>query len=182
MDQITHTLSCPISWDPFTDPVLLPDGHTYERTNITAWFAKTPSSSYGMGTSPVTRQPMYAASMVPNLAVRNMSPHWVKVCGMMNEKDAQIKALEARVAELEANEGVSRVVRDGVLTGAAASASIRLPIRQPVRLPAELPAGTGDAWKTKHDTLKREIKGAVTAYRKKKIARKELLSRMSKIL
>jgi hypothetical protein len=47
------------------DPVLGSDGRTYERSAITEWL-RTHT------TSPITREPMTAASLVPNYALRSM--------------------------------------------------------------------------------------------------------------
>lgn len=55
---------CPITQDVMKDPVIGPDGVTYERTAIEAWFAA------GNTTSPLTRQLMSSRQLVPNLALR----------------------------------------------------------------------------------------------------------------
>ena len=39
---------CPITLDPMEDPVMAADGHSYERSEINAWFAR------GHNTSPKT--------------------------------------------------------------------------------------------------------------------------------
>jgi Mg-chelatase subunit ChlD len=55
---------CPITQEVMKDPVIGPDGVTYERTAIEAWFAA------GNATSPLTRQPMTGRQLVSNLALR----------------------------------------------------------------------------------------------------------------
>jgi len=55
---------CPITQDVMKDPVIGPDGVTYERTAIEAWFAA------GHATSPLTRQPLTGQQLIPNLALR----------------------------------------------------------------------------------------------------------------
>jgi hypothetical protein len=56
---------CPITQSKMVDPVLGSDGNTYERSAITEWL-RTHT------TSPITREPMTAASLVPNYALRSM--------------------------------------------------------------------------------------------------------------
>jgi hypothetical protein len=56
---------CPITQIKMVDPVLGSDGRTYERSAITEWL-RTHT------TSPITREPMTAASLVPNYALRSM--------------------------------------------------------------------------------------------------------------
>lgn len=55
---------CPITQAIMTDPVIGPDGVTYERSAIEAWFAA------GHNTSPMTRQRMTSQQLIPNLALR----------------------------------------------------------------------------------------------------------------
>ena len=45
------------------DPVVGPDGHTYERSAITAWLSSNP-------VSPMTREPMNVSQLKPNYALR----------------------------------------------------------------------------------------------------------------
>lgn len=54
---------CPISGCPVTDPVVDPDGNTYERQYILEWLER-------QGTSPLTRKPMRDDQLVPNRAVK----------------------------------------------------------------------------------------------------------------
>jgi U-box domain len=56
---------CPITQSKMVDPVLGSDGNTYERSAITEWL-RTHT------TSPITREPMTAANLVPNYALRSM--------------------------------------------------------------------------------------------------------------
>ena len=43
-EDMRKSLSCPISWNIFIDPVIASDGHTYERENIEGWFLKSDKS------------------------------------------------------------------------------------------------------------------------------------------
>ena len=56
---------CPITQIKMVDPVQGSDGRTYERSAITEWL-RTHT------TSPITREPMTAASLTPNYALRSM--------------------------------------------------------------------------------------------------------------
>lgn len=57
---------CPITQDIMTDPVIRPDGHTYERTAIESWL------NSGHNRSPMTREPMTSRNLIPNIALRNL--------------------------------------------------------------------------------------------------------------
>jgi hypothetical protein len=56
---------CPITLQVMRDPVIGPDGHTYERSAISEWLAYN-------DTSPVTRQRMQGTNLIPNIALRNL--------------------------------------------------------------------------------------------------------------
>jgi len=46
------------------DPVIGPDGHTYERSAIQQWLSTS-------NISPITKQPMNSANLIPNIALRD---------------------------------------------------------------------------------------------------------------
>ncbi|KAI9344905.1 hypothetical protein BDR26DRAFT_856926, partial [Obelidium mucronatum] len=92
VQEISTTLMCPIGWLPFRDPVICPDGQTYEREAISQWFENSNkerfnefghSHPHGMATSPVTRQPMYIGSLIPNITVKNMVAPWNQVQSLL---------------------------------------------------------------------------------------------------
>jgi Ras-related protein Rab-5C len=58
-------LCCPITHELMTDPVIMSDGHTYEREAISQWLAHNP-------TSPMTRQPMQMSDARTNLLAKSM--------------------------------------------------------------------------------------------------------------
>ena len=56
---------CPITCEPFVDPVIAADGQTYERKAIETWLARN-------DTSPLTNQPMSHKILVPNVFARQI--------------------------------------------------------------------------------------------------------------
>jgi hypothetical protein len=52
-------------------PVVAADGHTYERSAISAWLA-------AHGTSPLTRAALPSKALVPNLALRRAAAAWLE--------------------------------------------------------------------------------------------------------
>ncbi len=55
---------CPITQELMRDPVIGPDGQTYERSAIVDWLSRN-------GTSPLSREPMDSSQLLPNIALRN---------------------------------------------------------------------------------------------------------------
>ncbi|KAJ3003489.1 UNVERIFIED_CONTAM: hypothetical protein HDU68_005676 [Siphonaria sp. JEL0065] len=164
--EISNALMCPIGWLPFHDPVLLPDGQTYERKAINQWFLKSRAEGvvpYGMATSPVTRQPLYSSQMIPNLAVKNMMAPWSQVQALLDEKDTRIQELEAQLAS-------------------AACTAAHTQIADASKDDKELDGIPKDSWRLKYELLLRDVKSTVSAYRRKKIARKAFLSRIGKVI
>lgn len=64
MTSVPHDWLCPISYEIMRDPVIAPDGYTYERGAITHWLSTNPMS-------PFTRVPMTVANLVPNRALQS---------------------------------------------------------------------------------------------------------------
>ena len=62
-ETLQEQFICPISHEIMIDPVVAPDGHTYERVQIEAWFASH-------STSPSTNARLESKSLVPNHALR----------------------------------------------------------------------------------------------------------------
>ena len=71
-DQIQHEFRCAITLEVMDDPVVASDGHTYERHNIQAWFAKSRPA-----TSPKTQAALESTHLTPNLALKTMIQDWV---------------------------------------------------------------------------------------------------------
>jgi hypothetical protein len=51
------------------DPVILCDGHSYERAAIALWLQK-------QSVSPMTRRPLESTIFTPNLALRALITEW----------------------------------------------------------------------------------------------------------
>jgi hypothetical protein len=70
---ITTGMICPITHSVFVDPVVAPDGHTYERSAIKKWFAT------GKNTSPVTNESFVGSPrLLPNHGLRNTIDEIIK--------------------------------------------------------------------------------------------------------
>ena len=66
--------SCPITGSPFQDPVVDPEGNTYERAAILLWLEIHP-------TSPLTRKPLSPEQLVPNRAMQALIAHQYQGAG-----------------------------------------------------------------------------------------------------
>jgi len=65
MDNVPNEYLCPITLSIMEDPVLMPDGQTYERSAIEIALSVSPLS-------PITRQPMKIEDAVPNYALKSL--------------------------------------------------------------------------------------------------------------
>ncbi|XP_020596031.1 U-box domain-containing protein 21-like [Phalaenopsis equestris] len=61
---------CPISIDLMKDPVILPSGITFDRSSIETWLQA------GNFTCPVTKNPLFAADLIPNHTLRRLIQAW----------------------------------------------------------------------------------------------------------
>ena len=71
-DNDNYNYICPIIRSIMTDPVIAPDGHTYERCAIEAWLRINPIS-------PLTREKMYIHQLVPNVSLKNIIDEYIKI-------------------------------------------------------------------------------------------------------
>ena len=62
-------MDCSITMEPMEDPVMAPDGRSYERSAITHWLQQH-------GTSPITRIPMSVSSLVTNYTLKDVIEQW----------------------------------------------------------------------------------------------------------
>ena len=61
--QVNFTMPlCPITLEPMTEPVIDPEGNTYEKSAILEWIALN-------NNSPITRRPLSVECLVPNRAL-----------------------------------------------------------------------------------------------------------------
>ncbi len=63
-EEFPESFYCPLTHEVMRDPVVDPEGNSYERTAIEEWLAS------GHSTSPITRAPLVKNSLVPNRALR----------------------------------------------------------------------------------------------------------------
>ncbi|CAF1177076.1 unnamed protein product [Adineta ricciae] len=63
MAEPSSTFICPITHELMNDPVIDPDGNSYERKAIEAWL-------HSHGTSPITRAPLAVTDLRPNRALK----------------------------------------------------------------------------------------------------------------
>eukprot|EP00943_MAST-04B_sp_MAST-4B-sp1_P009093 g9093.t1 len=70
-----HSFFCPLTLEIMKDPVILPDGFTYERDNIEDWLSRRKN------TSPMTNEVLPASftKVTPNHALRQTIEEWVKL-------------------------------------------------------------------------------------------------------
>jgi len=66
---VFHQFICPITQEIMREPVIAEDCHTYEKEAIEDWLEKNP-------TSPMTRQPISAENLIPNLALKQLIAQW----------------------------------------------------------------------------------------------------------
>ena len=61
--DLPESFYCALTHEVMNDPVIDPEGHTFERSAITTWLSKSK-------TSPITRKPLQVSQLVPNRALR----------------------------------------------------------------------------------------------------------------
>jgi hypothetical protein len=66
--QVQSSIRCPLTLDPFVDPVIASDGHTYERSAIMQLFKLERS----LRVSPLTREPFANFNLIPNYNMRSL--------------------------------------------------------------------------------------------------------------
>ncbi len=78
---------CPITHEIMKDPVIGPDGHTYERAAIEQWLSSNDKS-------PITRKPMQTTSLIPNFALRNTIEAFINSVGQISKKQVASTSLD----------------------------------------------------------------------------------------
>ena len=68
--EIPDGYTCPISTEIMKDPVILADGHTYEREAIEKWFVEN-------DTSPITNEKIEKEILIPNFNLKKAIAEWL---------------------------------------------------------------------------------------------------------
>lgn len=89
---------CPLTHEVMTDPVVDPEGNSYERAAITAWLAQH-------DTSPITRAPLALADLAPNRALRNAIDERRGELGMPPLDDVAAVKKDGEKKKMAADEG-----------------------------------------------------------------------------
>jgi len=74
--NVPPVFCCPITCDVMADPVVAPDGHSYERTAIGTWLKRSTKS-------PVSGVSMSSKKTYPNIALRSMIGVWAEKTGLV---------------------------------------------------------------------------------------------------
>ena len=65
LENIVDILVCPLSLEIMKDPVITPDGNTYEDAKIKEWLKKS-------NTEPQSRKPLFENNLVKNRALQEI--------------------------------------------------------------------------------------------------------------
>ena len=82
---VLRTFTCPITTEIMVDPVICPDGHSFERVAIEAWLQSH-------STNPVTRKPLTVAQLSPNRALKESIGLFLKRTNGKAAAEAKIQA------------------------------------------------------------------------------------------
>ena len=74
--MVERTFCCPITTDLMVDPVVCPDGHSFERAAIEEWLETSQ-------TNPVTRQRLTKDMLAPNRALKDSIDLYVVVFSVL---------------------------------------------------------------------------------------------------
>ena len=86
---------CPITGVIFSEPVLTPDGHTYEQSAIREWLKHHT-------TSPVTNQDVGDCVLTPNWAIKKVVEDWLRGSGAQQDVHTpRIPAISTSQAQVE---------------------------------------------------------------------------------
>ncbi|KAI9008506.1 hint-domain-containing protein [Hyaloraphidium curvatum] len=66
---------CPLTQTVMNDPVIDPEGNSYERSAIEEWLSRDET---GVGTSPVTRRRLAISQLAPNRALKDAIEEWLR--------------------------------------------------------------------------------------------------------
>ena len=91
MPDALPSFRCPIDHCVMRDPVILSDGHSYDRPNIVRWLATNL-------TSPMTGRILVDRKLSPNLNLQNAIREWLETRAEKEREDAARHEREAEEA------------------------------------------------------------------------------------
>eukprot|EP00927_Polykrikos_kofoidii_P069524 TRINITY_DN6503_c0_g1_i2.p1 TRINITY_DN6503_c0_g1~~TRINITY_DN6503_c0_g1_i2.p1 ORF type:complete len:568 (-),score=115.53 TRINITY_DN6503_c0_g1_i2:16-1656(-) len=134
VSEVAEDLVCPISQSLMVDPVVASDGHTYDRPNIEEWFGREAAEGRTQPKSPLTREPLPDARLVPNLVLRRTLERLVD-SGRLEQEMAD----EWRKAKDRQRERLASAARERSLARFPLSTEVELPVELRILPPAEQP-------------------------------------------
>eukprot|EP01124_Arcella_intermedia_P011115 TRINITY_DN1757_c0_g1_i1.p1 TRINITY_DN1757_c0_g1~~TRINITY_DN1757_c0_g1_i1.p1 ORF type:complete len:726 (-),score=160.34 TRINITY_DN1757_c0_g1_i1:68-2245(-) len=103
MQSAPDSFYCPILQTLMKNPVIDPDGNSYERDAIFEWLAKNPIS-------PITRKPLKEQDLVPNRALKDIIENYLKSTTGPVEEKRELKARTSDKIKLTAASTVSETL------------------------------------------------------------------------
>ena len=94
---VPESFKCPISGVLMVEPVIDPDGHTYDRSNIERWLARNRKS-------PITRKPLKSEMLTPNRALADSIVAFKPMLELSKEDDGDVEEEEEEEEEEDAEE------------------------------------------------------------------------------
>jgi hypothetical protein len=127
---------CPITAQAMVDPVMDPEGNSYERAAIHRWLARS-------ATSPVTRAPLRLESLAPNRALRDAIGH----------HRGRDRSPSFRPRPFRVHVWIYRDVMAALARLARASAGVAMGLGFVIQALAWAPSGFGPVWAGAGKTL-----------------------------
>jgi hypothetical protein len=109
---------CPLSLNLMEDPVVDPEGNSYERLAIESWLRVS-------GTSPITRKPLLASALAPNKSLKNAIDKYKHRRG--NQLPSSILEADVVMDGAILGRGSFGVVRRGYWRGTAVAVKTLVP-------------------------------------------------------
>jgi hypothetical protein len=78
-ENVPEGFICPLTQEIMSDPVIDPEGNSYERSAIEEWLNKNK-------TSPITRSPLAIGDLIPNRALQTAIEEKCKELGIVVKK------------------------------------------------------------------------------------------------
>lgn len=116
-EELLRTFTCPITTEIMVDPVICPEGHSFERVAVEAWLQSH-------STNPVTRNSLKPSQLSPNRALKQNIELFIQRCGSRDAASmraaAAVSARETTTAALAASAAAA--------SGTASTGPPKLPI------------------------------------------------------